>query len=346
MPEAATIISPMAILAIQPGAIGDLILSLPALRWLRQRLGGSGMEVWAERANLPLVEHPAYSDGARPLAETGVDSYPLPARTLEALKSFELVVSWRGANLPELVAAVSAVHPRAYFLPQFPPPQPGAAVHLSDFRRAQLAALFGAEFQGAPEILLEPPDDDFARAYLAGELAGGEPLVVMHPGAGGKQKQWGAAQFAAVAGHLRRRWNSRVMFSEGPLDRKAVEAVRAAAPAPGARRISIDNMRHLAAVLRRCHLFIGNDTGITHLAAAVGLPTLAIFQASDPRVWAPRGRQVRVLEKPTLDQALVGAHGLAPLRLLRRNVVAERGQEAVELGGAVIDVGGDPQACR
>ncbi len=288
----------MSLLVIQPGAIGDLVLSLPALRWLREGLGAQGMEVWAERPNLPLVDHPAYADRGRPLAETGLDSYPLPAGTLQTMKAFEVVVSWRGANLPELAASVTAAHPRAYFLPQLPPPD--GCIHLTEFRRMQLSGLFGAEFSGQPEIFFHPSDEEFARDYLARDSAGGRPLVVLHPGASGRQKRWDATGFAELASRLTRRRNAQILLSQGPLDRQAVEAVMAAAPELEARRVSIGNLRHLAAVLRRCHLFVGNDTGITHLAAASGAPTVAIFQSTDPRLWAPRGRRVAALERPSL----------------------------------------------
>ena len=293
----------MSVLAIQPGAIGDLILSLPALRWLRERFGGGGMEIWCERATVPLVEHPAYADRARPLAETGLDSYPLPVSTLRALESFDLMVSWRGANLPELVASVAAVQPRAYFLPQFPPPE--RRLHLSDFRRAQLRSLFGeiGDCPVRPEIFLNDSDAVFAEDYLAEERADGRPVAVIHPGASSRRKQWGAGEFGALAGHLARQWDARILLCEGPLDTGAVEAVLASASGLDARRMRTGNLRFLAAVLSRCHLFIGNDTGITHLAAAVALPTVAIFQDSDPRVWAPRGKVVQVLQRPSLAEA-------------------------------------------
>lgn len=302
----------MAVLAIQPGAIGDFLLSLPALRWLRQRFGGDGMEIWAERANVPLVEHPNYADRVRPLAETGLDSYPLPERTIRALQPFDLVVSWRGANFPELVTAVTAVHPRVHFLPQFPPA--GDAVHLIEFRRAQLASLFGDQFGHAgtfpdrAEIFLDDSDSEFAESYLAEERGASGLIVVLHPGASNKRKQWGAAEFAALAIELQQRWSARILLCEGPLDADAVERVLALGPGLRARRMRIENLRRLAAVLSRCGLFVGNDTGITHLAAAVGLPIVAIFQSSDPALWAPRGKLVRILEKPSLAEA-AGAVG-------------------------------------
>lgn len=291
------------LLVIQPGAIGDFILSLPALRALRLGPGAGGMEIWAQRNNLPLVEHPGYADSVRPLAETGLDSYPLPERTLDAMRRFDLVVSWRGANFPELAAAVKAAHPRAHFLPQFPPE--GGAVHLADFRREQLSELAGGDaLARPPEIFLAAGDQEFADQVL-GEMADARPLVMVHPGASSKRKRWPAGHFAALVRHALDQWRAHVLLTEGPLDREAVEeVVQASASASEARPIRIPNLRRLAAVLRRAGLFVGNDTGIAHLAAAAGAPTLAIFTGTDPRAWAPRGRRVGVLMNPQLQDVI------------------------------------------
>jgi ADP-heptose:LPS heptosyltransferase len=65
-------------------------------------------------------------------------------------------------------------------------------------------------------------------------------------------------------------------------------------PLPGA--ICVDDLWELACWLARARVYIGNDSGITHLAAAVGTPTLAIFRASDPTIWAPRAPHVRIVQ--------------------------------------------------
>lgn len=300
----------MSLLAIQPGAIGDFVLSLPALAALRQTLGADGQEIWAERANLPLVEHPAYATSVRALADTGIDSYPLPARTLRAMCNFDAVVSWRGANLPELRQSVQAAHARAFFFPQFPPQ--GEAIHLCDFRRAQIGELLegpagkaaNESAGGPPRIFLQPGDLEFAQDYLRGG-----PAVVLHPGASGASKQWPAAEFAALGKRLAERYGARVMLTEGPLDAAAVRAVvdMLAGAGVGAERVAIPHLRRLAAVLAQAAVFVGNDTGIAHLAAAAGAPVLAIFVSTDPRIWAPRGPRVKVLVRPPVEEAIRAA---------------------------------------
>ncbi|MEO5925933.1 MAG: glycosyltransferase family 9 protein [Bryobacteraceae bacterium] len=71
-----------------------------------------------------------------------------------------------------------------------------------------------------------------------------------------------------------------------------------------------DDLYELACWLSTARLYIGNDSGISHLAAAVGVPTLAIFLTSDPQVWAPRGPHVRVLERPSFESTVLAARGL------------------------------------
>jgi len=299
------------LLAIQPGAIGDFILALPALRALRLGPGSGGMEIWAERANLPLVEHAAYADRVRPLAETGLDRYPLPAAALDTIRAFQQVVSWRGAGFDELREQVLAAQPRACFLPQFPPAD--AAIHMIEFRRRQLAGLLAGQpdaleaLSASPQIFFAPEDAQ-AAARLLGEEPERRPLVVLHPGSSGRRKRWPAAGFAALAQDAARDWRARVLITEGPLDRQAVAEVLSLAAGSGAAPLRVANLRHLAAVLRRARLFAGNDSGIAHLAAAAGAPTLAIFQATDPHLWAPRGRAVRVLHRPSMEEARQALH--------------------------------------
>jgi len=299
----------MSVLAVQPGAIGDVILSLPALGALRQTFGAGGMEIWTERSKLPLVAHPAYADRVHAIADSGLDSYPLPERTLAAMRKFDLVVSWQGAKLPELTHAVKAVHAHAYFRCQFPPA--GQTVHLCDFRRSQIRALFEQELgkplrneflESNPQVFLKAEDLQFAEKYLAGVSTPQARIVALHPGASGEGKRWEPGSFAKVARELAARGPTTFLLTRGPLDADSVEKVIEALKGLEVRRVDIANLRSLAAVLSCVSLFIGNDTGITHLAAAVGVPTVAVFVSSDPQVWAPRGPNVEVLVGPAVEQ--------------------------------------------
>ena len=103
---------------------------------------------------------------------------------------------------------------------------------------------------------------------------------MIHPFSGSPRKNWPLEKFHALADRLERMMP--VKWCAGEDD----------PPLPGA--VRIDDLYDLACWLARARLFVGNDSGITHLAAAVATPVLAIFGPTDPEVWAPRGNHVRI----------------------------------------------------
>jgi ADP-heptose:LPS heptosyltransferase len=123
--------------------------------------------------------------------------------------------------------------------------------------------------------------------------------VVIHPGSGSKKKVWQPERFIDVALNLQRHIGSPILVVLGPAEGSGVQRIfegigngkKAAVFAKGL------SLLQLAAVMEGCRLFIGNDSGITHLAAAVGLPTLAIFGPTDPKIWSPRGKKTVVIRK-------------------------------------------------
>jgi heptosyltransferase-3 len=146
-------------------------------------------------------------------------------------------------------------------------------LHAVDFYLRQVGAPLG----GVPELPCVRRDDHF---------------IAIHPFSGSINKDW--PHFRALDEKL----GSRVEFCVGPHQSW-----------PGAVRIT--DLFELAHWLATSSLYIGNDSGITHLAAAAGVPVIAIFQASDPEVWAPRAKApVVVLRSPSIDDVLSAARRL------------------------------------
>lgn len=237
-------------LLIRPGAIGDVILSLPALEAAR----ADYTEVWAPRPVLPLIR---FADRTRAIIDTGIELIGVreDARGAE-LESFDSIYSWYGANRPEFREAVA--HLPFTFFPALPPPA-----------------------EGIPKI----PTPRHAV----------EDFVVIHPFASAPQKRWPMANFRAVAEQL----GVPVKWTAGP-EEQLDEAVR------------FEDLYRLACWLATARAYIGNDSGIAHLAAAVGAPVVAIFLTTDPQVWAPRGQHVAVLERPSIAEVLA-----ATVRIIR-----------------------------
>jgi hypothetical protein len=247
-------------LVIRPGAIGDFIVSLPALESLR----AGYLEVWAPAPNVPLVR---FADRVRAIGSTGLDLLGVtdpPAGLLDQLRQFDSIVSWYGANRPEFRQLIRALDLPCRFFPALPPE--AAAVHASDFYLDQVRALCPSTLDAIPRIPCRAEREDFA---------------VIHPFSGSPRKNWPLEKFRQVARGLER--HMPVQWCAGPDDPPLAGAVR------------IDNLYELARWLAGAHLYIGNDSGITHLAAAAGTPVLALFGPTDPAVWAPRGPNVRVV---------------------------------------------------
>jgi ADP-heptose:LPS heptosyltransferase len=114
-----------------------------------------------------------------------------------------------------------------------------------------------------------------------------EEFAIMHPFASSSAKRWPLENFRAVARAL----SVPVQWCSGP-EEQLDGAVR------------FDDLYELACWIAKARVYIGNDSGISHLAAAVGTPVVAIFLESDPLIWAPRGRHVQVLVRPSVGDVV------------------------------------------
>lgn len=242
-PPADPVARPPRTLVIRPGAIGDAIVSLPAV----ERLAPA--EIWCPEQNIPLYEHiaPAHS-----LYRMGLDQLRLSPDTLERLARFTRIVSWYGAAREDFRAQVRGL---PFEFHRAIPPE-GCPVHAVDFYLGQVGAAPGA----VPRLPLQAASAGYA---------------VIHPFSGSPKKNWPLDRFRAAASLLERRMP--VFWCAGPEEEL-----------PGA--VRFPDLRGLARWLAAAAVFLGNDSGISHLAAACGVPVVALFGPTGPRVWAPRGR--------------------------------------------------------
>jgi ADP-heptose:LPS heptosyltransferase len=114
----------------------------------------------------------------------------------------------------------------------------------------------------------------------------------MAPGSGAREKNWPLAYFVTIGRWWRERVGGAVVVLEGPVERERGGCEDLEEDFVLARNLTLTQA---AALLARSDVYIGNDSGITHLAAALGAPTIAIFGPSDPRQWAPRGAKAAPL---------------------------------------------------
>ena len=135
-----------------------------------------------------------------------------------------------------------------------------------------------------------------ARAWLRARNRAGAPLVALAPGSGHPKKNWPAAAYVDLARGLEERYQAQVWWVLGPAEAAMESASRQTLPDQEVRLLKDLPLGWLAAILAEFQLYVGNDSGVTHLAAALGGPAVAaIFGPSDPAVWAPPGDRTTVI---------------------------------------------------
>jgi len=232
-------------LLIRPGAIGDFIVSMPAMESLR----ADYTEVWCAEQNVALAR---FADRAISIGQSGLDRLGvLPAHdVVERLRGFDSIISWYGSARGEF----ERLGLPAVILPALP----SGGRHAVDFYNAQAADQGAARPSRFPSVPCPAVKREFA---------------AIHPFASGERKRGPMAWFESIAERLEARMP--VRWLSGPFD-ELQGTVR------------IDDLYDVACWLRGACVFVGNDSGIAHLAAAVGTPVVSWFGAGDARVWAAR----------------------------------------------------------
>ncbi|MBV8099829.1 MAG: glycosyltransferase family 9 protein [Verrucomicrobia bacterium] len=127
--------------------------------------------------------------------------------------------------------------------------------------------------------------------------------LAIHPGSGSRNKNWPLVHWAELLGELMPAF-AEVLLISGEADREIFEAVRPLIPAMKLRVCANGSLWDLVSELSRATLFIGHDSGVTHVAAATGVTTVALFGPTDPTIWAPNGHHVTVITSP--DRTMAG----------------------------------------
>ena len=278
-----------ATLVIHPGALGDVLQAIPALTVLRE-LGGGTAPTFAGQTHLGtllagtgVVGSCQSFDGLGLEALFGRDT--VPADVQRRLARFARVISWFGARAEPFPARLRELGQEVVVASPVPPPESPVRVweHLVETVKPCGVAT-------APPLLpLRLPDAWRAEARRALSRLGvdaARPLLVVHPGAGGADKRWSAGGFAQAIRGVELETGCQVVVHEGPADRAAAGALLSTPDLP-MRRLREPPLPVLAAILLEAAAYLGGDTGVSHLAAAVGSPAVILFPpASRPR-WTP-----------------------------------------------------------
>jgi heptosyltransferase-3 len=293
------------ILVIRGGAVGDFILTLPALEALRDACPHAQIEILGYKHIAVLAENRFYAQAVRsieygPLSSFFTRNSDLQPELANYFASFDLIISYLydpdrifennlrrcGVENP-LCGPAKIVGTAGHAARQLARPIEELGVRVSDLTE---------------KLFLSLEDRQFAREFVQNLQ---QPILAIHPGSGSMEKNWplenwialfsrtGGFPLAEDKGWQERKLPSLVVVS-GEADKAETEALEREWKNRAVRFAKNLPLPHLAAVLERS-IFIGHDSGISHLAAAAGANCVLLFGPTDPNVWAPRNNNVLVL---------------------------------------------------
>ncbi|GAB4330981.1 MAG: hypothetical protein Kow0099_01990 [Candidatus Abyssubacteria bacterium] len=288
------------ILVIHRGSLGDFLLLLPALVALRKKFPHSHIELLGRTEILSLV-CPGVADAissAERATLVGLfeHSGELPEREVAFFSSFDAVVAYVSdtggifaRNLERMGIENRLV------CPPFPPE--GRRIHVGRYLAESILPILGGPLPPVVGFPFHFTREEIRRAESLLECVrrSARPILAVHPGSGSRKKCWPAERFDRLVDFLRMEVGVEIVMMLGPADERLAGGFRSLASQHGFLVLERLSLRSLAAVLSLCDAYVGNDSGATHLAARVGIPTIAIFGPTDPAVWAPAGPNVQVL---------------------------------------------------
>jgi ADP-heptose:LPS heptosyltransferase len=279
------------ILVIHQGALGDLVLSFPALLSLKRETKASATLLCSDA--LGAIAHELNIVDARYSLESARFSTLFSGEMTPAVKTFVsgydiiIVISFSDTIEHHLrrnhEGGVHRISPR-------PPVDEEIHVAWHVLRQLQEKGLLTKSDICCPfpsNAMSIPSGPD-------GSLPHREYLAVIHPGAGSARKRWPLRNFVRTAEIISEKNLGEVVFLLGPAESDLAPVVKSRSN-QGLRVYEISDPISLMQLLRQTKIFIGNDSGVTHLSAFMGVPTVAIFGPASPKRWSPVGRATRVL---------------------------------------------------
>ena len=274
------------ILVIRGGAIGDFILTLPVLAALRQQFPQTHLEVLGYSHITRLAQAGGLADAVRSIEARAMAGFFARHGTLETalqeyFADFAIIISYL-YDPDGFFQANVAKCSKAQFIAGPHRPDDNAGVHATEvfLQALERLAIFDA--------------DTVPRLSLNSQRANTRQLA-LHPGSGSARKNWPEAKWAELLGELMRTTELDLLLVGGEAEEGRVERLAANLPAERGQLATNLTLPELAQRLAGCAAFVGHDSGITHLAAAVGLPVVVLWGDTVEAVWRPKGERVRVV---------------------------------------------------
>jgi heptosyltransferase-3 len=273
------------------GALGDCLMTLPFLAGLASHWRGDGLNLVGDANVLRLMANQAFISGIYSQDSAGwAGLYAIPPQRPPELESFVrqhqcAAVMTRRFDDP-IADSLAALGLEVMTFPSRPPED--RRIHLVDH-------IFSATGVPRPDVapLLCPTDEGLHWADRAVADMGLRPggYLAIHPGSGSESKNYPIELWLETACQVEKDLDNPAVFILGPADMKLKGILKN----EGVRLVEGLNLNQLAGFLSQAAVYAGCDSGVSHLAAGLGAPTVAVFGPTDPACWAPQGPRVRVI---------------------------------------------------
>ncbi|MBA3600743.1 MAG: glycosyltransferase family 9 protein [Acidobacteria bacterium] len=324
--------NPQNILIIDFGQIGDVILSIPALKAVREKFPAAKITVMIGKSGAEIIEISGFVD-----ERITVDRVKLrDGRKLESIKEvlkivkdvrrrkFDFVIDLHSLYETNLLGYLSGAKHRLYinrenrsldFLANFQPKPPleNKKLHLTD---QYLNVLKTLEIENAPRFVkIQPRTKDLRKVENLLQTAQSKQLVGLFPGAGNPSRRWSLKRFAEAAQSLSKDKNLQIIVFLGPEEENLRAEVEEKFPTE---TVILDKLSLLefVAALSKLSVLISNDTGAIHLGAVVGTPIVLVMDKRAPTTYLPLTEKICVINNDTIDEISVAAVLQATLEFL------------------------------
>jgi ADP-heptose:LPS heptosyltransferase len=299
---------------LQPGAIGDCVLTLPLVAFMKDCLGLGGLDILGHTEYIGILPGRTCVDGIRSI--DSMDLHKLFGETktfdladrdplINTFADYAWIVTFLGepnSNFEQnLIFTANCSHSAEVITLSMKPPKDFSG-HLTDFYIQQFFEQSG--------LSLEPVRNERTKSLITSTKAdvkrgkellkekkvdSSKKVFVIQPGSGGLRKCWHLDNFLAVANELASK-DIEVIFLLGPAELDVLESVTIKNIRKVSKCLKDLPLTEVLGLLSCADVFVGNDSGITHLAAGLGVKTVALFGPTNPGVYGPLGPKVTVVK--------------------------------------------------
>ena len=295
------------ILVVKLRYLGDVLISTPILASLRDALPGTFLSMLVNPGTQSMVAENPHLDEVLVVERSRSPLRQLRFALALRRRRFDLVIDLTDADRSAILSRITGAPIRVGFnregrwrgrLFTHVVPVQQQSIPMIRQHLMALETLGIQVVESAPVLRVRPENETAAGVMLARMgVERDEPFVAVHPGARWWFKGWPAERFAGLIDYVQEKLGVKVVLLGGDQDREIADAILRRSGTGVRSLVGQIELLELSALVRRAVLFVGNDNGPMHIAAAMGTPVVALFGPSDPRVWGPAGEGHAVVYK-------------------------------------------------